>query len=153
GRRCRWSGCLGPVCPWCARGRRRSVAVGASAGQHAEHVDGELLVVESQQYAPVGDAEAPLAASSQLDDVAGGRVGDETVQRVEDALAYRRIETAQVASRGWRDLDAPAGGQSNSRRNSSSGTEAPRCAQASSTLACSSGVRGSSSSGALLKNS
>jgi hypothetical protein len=66
---------------------RPSVAVGAPAGEHAEHVDGARFVVESQQDPPVADAQAPLLAALEFDDVAGGRVGDEAVERLGDALA------------------------------------------------------------------
>jgi hypothetical protein len=58
----------------------------------------------------------------QLDDVADGRLGDQAGEGVADSPAYRVIAAPQVTARGCGDVDAPAGGHSNSRMNSSSGT-------------------------------
>jgi hypothetical protein len=97
------SGIPGGVCVGRGRGRvpvgtpggRRAgwSVVGAPARLDAEHDDDELIVVESQEDAPVADAQAGLGARGELDEVGGERVGGEAVEGVEDAPADGRVET------------------------------------------------------------
>ena len=134
-----------------------SVAVRAASWQHPQDVN-ELLIVAREAHAPVADPESPFVVGArQLDDVAGRGIADEAIERLNDPSLYGTIEPSKVATGPRREDPAAArlGAQANSRRISSAEMISPRAisALASATPSSSSGVTGSSSTGALRRSS
>ncbi len=80
----------------------RSVAVGATARQNAQHEDRPGLWIAAEPHAPVTEAQTPLRwrNARQALDVSGRRVGREALDRGEDAFTDRPIEVLDVAGRG-----------------------------------------------------
>ena len=70
-------------------GLRGSVAVGATAGQDAQHLD-DAGAVALEAHAPVPYAQAPLVLNtSELDDVTGRGITGETIERIGGSSRWR----------------------------------------------------------------
>ena len=117
----------------------------------------ELLIVAREAHAPVADPESPFVVGArQLDDVAGRGIADEAIERLNDPSLYGTIEPSKATGPRREDpAAARLGAQANSRRISSAEMISPRAisALASATPSSSSGVTGSSSTGALRRSS
>src|ERR1035437_324540 len=131
-----------------------SAVVCPTTWQNTRHDDRVGFVVEVEAHAPVADAQSPFVAVRELAGVAGSGVGDEVVQRIDDASLDRPVEAPQVAPRGWSDEVGPGlvcQARSRSRLSSSGSMASPRWYAPSASCAepSSSGEEGSLSSGGL----
>src|SRR4029077_17875384 len=127
-----------------------SIPVGAATRQDPQDVDDACLGVALEAHAPVADPQTPFVSIRQLDDIASGRIAREPIEGTHDAALDRRVKTLEVASRPRRDDPAAARAQATWRLISSAESTSPRAisARASRAASSSSGIVGSSSSGA-----
>lgn len=85
-----------------------SVAVGATAEQHAQDLN-ELLIVTREPHAPVADPESPFVVGGrQLDHVPSRGIADETIERLNDPTLDGAIEASKVATGAWGEDPAAA---------------------------------------------
>lgn len=71
-----------------------SAIICASAWQDAGHDDCVGFVVKVEADAPVADAQSPFVAVRELAGVAGAGVGDEVVERIDNAFLDWPVEAS-----------------------------------------------------------
>ncbi len=132
-----------------------SIPVGASTGQDPQDVDDPCFGVALEANPPVAYAQAPFICVRQLDDIASRWIACKSIEGAYDAALDWRVKTLEIAPRPCRENPAAAGAQATSRLISSAEITSPRviCARASRAPSSSSGVVGSSSTGARASSS
>jgi hypothetical protein len=136
-----------------------SAIVGTAARQDANDDDHVGVEVELEPNSPIADAKSPFVASVEAAQVERRVAFEQPVERCEDSAGNGRIQAAQVLFGPTLELERPrrlvGHAYEWSRLTSANGTRAApeeRSASTSAMAASSSGVIGSSSSGAWSRN-
>jgi hypothetical protein len=135
-------------------GRARSLPISTPARQYPHDINDAGLGIAGEADPPVANTETPFVGVHELRDISGRRIASQPIECINHSPLNWAVEALEVTSGACREGPA-AVAQATSRLISSAESTSPRaiCSAASRAPSSSSGVVGSSSTGALSSRS